>query len=54
MAEVLGEECPVPVIRVGLKDRFGESGSPEELLTAFQLNTDSVINAIKKAARRKK
>ncbi|HHW28189.1 MAG TPA: transketolase family protein [Syntrophomonadaceae bacterium] len=49
VAEVLGEEYPVPVIRVGIKDRFGESGSPDELLTAFQLNTDSVVNAIKKA-----
>ena len=50
--EVLGEDYPVPVIRVG-PDRFGESGSPDELLTAFQLNTDSVVNAIKKAAERK-
>lgn len=53
VAEVLGEECPVPMIRVGLKDRFGESGSPEELLTALELNTDSVFNAIKGAAQRK-
>jgi len=54
VAEVLGEEYPVPVIRVGVKDRFGESGSPEELLTAFQLNTDSLVNAIKKAVERKR
>jgi len=54
VAEVLGEECPVPLIRVGVRDRFGESGSPDELLTAFQLNTDSLIKAIKKAVERKK
>lgn len=32
VAEVLCENYPVPLERVGIKDRFGESGSPEQLL----------------------
>ncbi|HEV2412492.1 MAG TPA: transketolase C-terminal domain-containing protein [Candidatus Saccharimonadales bacterium] len=37
IAELLGEECPVPLQRVGIRDRFGESGQPEQLLEAFGL-----------------
>lgn len=37
VAELLGEECPVPIKRIGIKDRFGESGKPDELLRAFGL-----------------
>ena len=32
VAEVVSEKCPVPVLRVGVKDTFGESGKPNELL----------------------
>jgi len=37
VAEVLGENVPVPLKRIGMKDRFGESGEPEELLEHFGL-----------------
>ena len=37
VAEVLGEECPVPLKRMGMRDRFGESGTPTELLNHFGL-----------------
>lgn len=37
VAEALMEYCPVPMRRVGMKDRFGESGQPEELLRHFGL-----------------
>jgi transketolase len=37
IAELLGEECPVPLRRLGVKDRFGESGTPDELLEYFGL-----------------
>jgi transketolase len=42
VAEVLGEECPVPVIRMGMKDHFGESGTPEELLEHFGLTAKHI------------
>jgi transketolase len=37
IAELLGEECPVPMTRIGMKDRFGESGDANELLEHFGL-----------------
>ncbi len=37
IAELLGEKNPVKIARIGMKDRFGESGAPEELLKHFGL-----------------
>lgn len=49
VAEFLGENCPVPIVKVGVKDRFGESGEPDELMVAFGLVAKNVIAAAKKA-----
>jgi transketolase len=38
IAELLGENCPVPIKRIGMQDHFGESGEPAELLTHFGLD----------------
>lgn len=38
VAEVLSEKLPTPILRIGMQDRFGESGEPEELLDHFGLN----------------
>ncbi len=37
VAELLGEEYPVPLKRIGMQDHFGESGKPEELMEHFGL-----------------
>lgn len=37
VAELLSEQYPAPLRRIGMKDRFGESGKPEELLRVFGL-----------------
>jgi transketolase len=37
VAEIVSEHFPVPVKRIGMHDRFGESGKPEELLQHFGL-----------------
>lgn len=37
VAELLGEHLPTPMYRVGMKDRFGESGRPNELFKHFGL-----------------
>ncbi|HBT47847.1 MAG TPA: transketolase [Peptococcaceae bacterium] len=42
VAEVLAEEYPVPLRRVGLRDTFGESGSPEELLAKYGLSVANI------------
>ena len=38
IAELLADECPVPLHRIGMQDRFGESGEPDELLQYFGLD----------------
>jgi transketolase len=42
IAELLGEECPVPMTRIGMKDRFGESGDANELLEHFGLTAKHI------------
>jgi len=47
VCEVLSEHYPVPVKRIGMQDRFGESGEPNELLKHFGLNALSMVDTIK-------
>lgn len=54
VAEVVTEACPVPVLRVGVKDTFGESGKPNELLEAYGLTAKDIVNAVKKGLELKK
>lgn len=42
VAELLGENLPTPMIRVGMNDRFGESGRPDELLKHFGLTAEHI------------
>ena len=42
IAELLGEEHPVPIKRIGMQDQFGESGTPEELLEKFGLDAKHI------------
>lgn len=42
IAELLSEECPVPLKRLGMQDRFGESGTPDELLEYFGLDAKHI------------
>ena len=42
IAELLGDECPAPIQRIGMKDRFGESGDPAELLVHFGLDAKHI------------
>lgn len=53
VAEVLAEECPTPMVRVGVQDSFGESGKPAELLAKYHL-TAADIAAQAKAVLAKK
>lgn len=49
VAEALSEVYPVPVIKVGVNDTFGESGKPEQLLKAYGLTSEKIVEAAKKA-----
>ncbi|HUS88067.1 MAG TPA: transketolase C-terminal domain-containing protein [Desulfosporosinus sp.] len=46
IAEVLGEKLPTPMVRVGLKDTFGESGRPQELLEKYGLTKSDLVKAV--------
>lgn len=54
VAEVLVENAPVPLERVGVKDTFGESGKPQELLEKYGLTPKDIKAAIYKVIERKK
>jgi len=45
VAEVLVENHPCPMKRVGVKDRFGESGTPDELFREYGLLAEDIIAA---------
>jgi len=53
VAEVISENSPVPLKRIGLRDRFGQSGSAEELLREFNLTEEDIIKAAEEVIRRK-
>lgn len=46
VAELLAEELPTLMHRVGVKDRFGESGTPDELLEKFGLTSKHIAMAV--------
>ena len=54
VSEVLSEKCPVPVLKVGVKDTFGESGKPEELLKAYGLTSEDIVKKVRDAIKLKK
>lgn len=54
VAEVLCEECPVPMLRVGTQDVFGKSGKPYELLKEYGLSAENIAEQVKKAISMKK
>lgn len=54
VSEVLVENYPVPVERIGIKDTFGESGNSDELLVKYGLTPENIIEAVKKVIARKR
>ena len=47
VAEVLTDEYPVKLIRMGIKDTFGKSGNAVELMKYYHITRDDIINAVK-------
>lgn len=50
ISEVLTEEYPAKLIRMGMKDRFGKSGPAKELLKYFGLTSEDIIAVVKQIA----
>ncbi|MCK5247326.1 transketolase family protein [Candidatus Bipolaricaulota bacterium] len=49
VCELLAEELPTPVVRVGVDDRFGQSGNADALLAHYGLDVDGLVAATKQA-----
>ena len=47
ISEVLTDEYPAKLIRVGIKDTFGESGTVEELINKYGLNAKAIYDIVK-------
>lgn len=45
VAETLGEEHPAPMMRIGVRDTFGESGKPAELMEKYGLTAEAIVRA---------
>lgn len=54
IAQVAATHCPIPIEYVGTKDTFGESGTPNQLLAKYGLDTPNIVEAAKKVLARKK
>lgn len=47
VAEVLCEECPTKMKRIGVQDTFGESGPAKELLHKYELDAEGIYKQVK-------
>ncbi|MCL4116897.1 UNVERIFIED_CONTAM: hypothetical protein GTU68_058577 [Idotea baltica] len=53
VARVLSEEHPTPQEFIATNDTFGESGTPEQLMEKYGLNSASIVKAVQKVIKRK-
>jgi transketolase len=54
VAQVAAKHCPIPIEYIGTQDTFGESGTPNQLLAKYGLDTPDIFAAAKKVLGRKK
>ena len=47
VCSVTSQSCPVPVKMVGIQDKFGKSGKPQELLAKYGLTKENIISNVK-------
>ncbi|GFZ31594.1 transketolase [Clostridium zeae] len=47
VAEVLSEQCPTTMRRIGLQDVFGQSGTPEAILKHYKLTVENIVTTVK-------
>jgi transketolase len=53
VAEVLGEECPVPLRRIGVRDRWADSGGMKELFTHHGMQPEDIAAAARRSVEAK-
>ncbi len=49
VCEFLSENCPVPVKRIGTRDSFGCSGTPDQLLKLHGMTAENIVETVKKS-----
>ncbi|MCT4507639.1 MAG: transketolase family protein [Tepidibacter sp.] len=49
VSEVVAENCPIKIKKVGVKDTFGESGTPNDLLEKYGLTAVDIVKAVKES-----
>ena len=53
MSEVVVANKSVPMEFVGVRDTFGESGTPKELMAKYGLTAKDIVEAVKRVITRK-
>jgi transketolase len=53
VAETISEHNPVPLVRVGIQDHFGESGTPAALMEKFELHAQAIAVAAREVIKKK-
>lgn len=48
VTEIVSEGCPVKVVRVGIQDTFGESGTPDALMHKYGLKASNLVETVLK------
>lgn len=51
IAELLAEEHPMPIRFVGVRDEFGQSGTPDELIAHYGMDTEGIKKSVREAKR---
>jgi transketolase len=54
VAEILAAQHPVPIEFIGVQDRFGQSGNPQELVEEYQMGVSAIYAAAKRVLARKR
>ncbi len=47
IAEFLAQNHPIKIKFIGVKDKFGQSGTPDELIEHYGMGTKDIISAVK-------
>jgi transketolase len=53
IAEVLGQQYPVPLEMIGIRDQFGQSGTATQLFEHYGLTSENIVKAVRRAMSRK-
>jgi transketolase len=54
VSECLAKHYPAPIEFIGVKDKFGQSGTPEELIEHYEMGESHIREAVKRVVLRKK